>query len=170
MLLVANGGTVLAPQLVYQVVDSEGGLQRDFTPKVVQELPLKPGVIESVRKGMWSVYNTTSGTAAFYKPEGMIAAGKTGTAEFCDYIPEEEDCRRDEEDNLPTHAWFVGYAPYENPEIAVVTFLYDGGEGSAAAAPVTKAIFEAYLNGFTEQPLQESDVQEDNVQDSSDNQ
>ena len=77
-------------------------------------------------------------------------AGKTGTAEYCDVIPkadnpEEFDCRRDEKDNLPTHAWYVGYGPYEDPEIAVVTFVYDGGEGSGVALPVAKSIFETYF-------------------------
>jgi penicillin-binding protein 2 len=76
----------------------------------------------------------------------IAVAGKTGTAEFCEYIPEENDCRRDEHDNLPTHAWFVAYAPFEDPEIAVLVFVYDGGEGSATAVPVAKTILEAYFS------------------------
>ena len=76
----------------------------------------------------------------------MTVAGKTGTAEFCEYIPEEEDCRRDEDDNLPTHAWFVAFAPFEDPEIAVLVFLYDGGEGSDAAVPVARTILEKYFS------------------------
>ena len=71
--------------------------------------------------------------------------GKTGTAEFCEYVPEKRDCRRDDKDNLPTHAWFTAFAPFENPEIAVVTFIYDGGEGSEAAVPVTQKILEYYF-------------------------
>ncbi|MEZ4555205.1 MAG: hypothetical protein R2854_01905 [Caldilineaceae bacterium] len=43
---------------------------------------------------------------------------------------------------MPTHAWYVAYAPYENPEIAIVTFVYDGGEGSAVALPVTQRILQ----------------------------
>ncbi len=79
----------------------------------------------------------------------MTVAGKTGTAEFCEIVevkPGEKDCRRDEKDNLPTHAWFVAFAPYENPEIAIVTFVYNGGEGSGVALPVTKTILEAYFS------------------------
>ncbi len=149
---VANGGTVYEPQIVYQVVDSTGGLQRDFEPKVRRELPLDEGIIEIVQEGMWAVVNADYGTGAGSRVPGVTVAGKTGTAEFCEYIPELEDCRRDEEENLPTHAWYVAYAPYENPEIAVVTFIYDGGEGSEAAVPVTQKILEAY---FTEiNPLQ----------------
>jgi penicillin-binding protein 2 len=143
---VANGGTVYEPQVVRQVVDSNGGLQRDFEPKIRRELPLDDGVIDIVREGMWAAVNSEIGTAIGAQVPGVTVAGKTGTAEFCEYVPELEDCRRDEKDNLPTHAWFVGFAPYENPEIAVVTFLYDGGEGSAVAVPVTQKIMDAYFN------------------------
>ena len=55
---VANGGTVYEPQIVYQVVDSTGGLQRDFTPKVRRQLPLDEGVIEVVQEGMWTAVNS----------------------------------------------------------------------------------------------------------------
>ncbi len=145
---IANGGKVMQPQVVYQLTDSAGGLQRDFTPKVVRELPIDPEYIKTVQEGMWSVVNAPNGTgaAARLADPAIVAAGKTGTAEFCEYIPEEEDCRRDEKDNLPTHAWYVGYAPYEAPEIAVLVFIYDGGEGSLTALPVAKTILETYFS------------------------
>lgn len=146
---VANGGKVMQPQVVYQITDANGGLQRDFTPIVTRELPLDDGLIEVVQQGMWSVVNAPRGTGAAVRLENnpdIVLAGKTGTAEFCEYIPEEEDCRRDEEDFLPTHAWFVAYGPFESPEIAVVVFVYDGGEGSETAVPVAKTILEAYFN------------------------
>ena len=66
-------------------------------------------------------------------------AGKTGTAEF--------EGPRDAKGNLPTHALFVGYAPYQDPRIAVAVFLYGGGEGSEAAAPVAGEVMRAYLVG-----------------------
>ena len=148
---IANGGTVYAPQIVYQITDANGGLQRDFIPKAVRQLPATPEAIHAVQEGMWAVVNSDRGTGIAARMEGITMAGKTGTAEYCDVIPKEDDpeefdCRRDEKDNLPTHAWYVGYGPYEDPEIAVVTFVYDGGEGSGVALPVTKKIFEAYFN------------------------
>ncbi len=145
---VANGGTILAPQVVYQITDAAGGLQRDFAPKVVRELPLDPWVMPVIQEGMWAVVNGPRGTGAGAKLDNLniTVAGKTGTAEFCEYIPEEEDCRRLEKGYLPFHAWFVAYAPYEAPEIAVVVFVYDGGEGSAVAVPVAKKILEAYFS------------------------
>lgn len=148
---IANGGTVYAPQVVYQVRDAEGGLQRDFAPRIVRELPASADDIRVVQEGMWLAVNGARGTALDSQIPGITVAGKTGTAEFCEIIekednPDEKDCRRDEEENLPTHAWYVAYAPYEDPEIAVVTFVYDGGEGSAAALPVAKSVMESYFN------------------------
>lgn len=143
---IANGGDVIAPQVVYQITDANGGLQRDFTPHVVRKLPMSQENIKTVQQGLWSVINSNIGTGAIARIDGVTMAGKTGTAEFCDFIPEKNDCRRDKDDNLLTHAWFVAYAPYEAPEIAVIVFVYEGGEGSATAAPIAKQIFEAYFS------------------------
>ena len=60
--------------------------------------------------------------------------------------------RRDNKDNLPTHAWFTAFAPYDNPEIAIVVFLYNGGEGSAAAAPVAQKILQTYFSEIAPRP------------------
>jgi penicillin-binding protein 2 len=154
---VANGGKVMQPQVVYQIADANGGLQRDFTPKVTRELPLDEGVIEVIQEGLWSVVNAPRGTGYAVKTENpdIVVAGKTGTAEYCDPVPKEDDpevldCRYVDnpngDDYLPTHAWMVAYAPFDAPEIAVVVFVHDGGEGSAVAAPVAKTILDAYFN------------------------
>ena len=47
--------------------------------------------------------------------------------------------------NWPAHAWFTAYAPYENPEILVMAFVYNGKEGSAVALPVVRDVLEAYF-------------------------
>ncbi len=148
---VANGGTVYAPQVVHQIRDANGGLQRDYSPKVVRQLPASTTDIQVVQEGMWAAVNGPRNTASGAQLAEITVAGKTGTAEFCEIVekednPEEKDCRRDDEDNLPTHAWFVAYAPYEDPEIAIVTFVYDGGEGSAAAVPIARDILDAYFH------------------------
>lgn len=147
---IANGGTLYQPQIVYQVRDANGNLQRDFTPKVIRQLPIDPEDMQAVEQGLWSVVNGARGTAPNSRVEGVEVAGKTGTAEYCDVIqkednPEEYDCRRDEKDNLPTHAWYAAYAPFEKPEIVVVAFVYDGGEGSATTVPIVQKILTAYF-------------------------
>lgn len=146
---VANGGKVMVPQLVYQITDANGGLQRNFQPKVARELPVSPENLHYIQEGMYEAVNSSVGTAIAARIPGITMAAKTGTAEFCDWQPEKfpdtDGCRRDDKDNLPTHAWYVTYAPYESPEIAVVVFVYDGGEGSGTALPVAKKILETYF-------------------------
>ncbi len=157
---VASGGKVMIPQVVNQVTDATGGLQRDFTPRVARELPIAPENMALVQQGMWSVVNAANGTGVAGQVEGVTLAGKTGTAEFCEYIPEEQDCRRDQNDNLPTHAWYVSYGPYEAPEIAVLAFVYDGGEGSATAIPIAKEILEAYFRDIAPRSTPELPAEE----------
>lgn len=142
---IANGGTIYVPKVVHHMTDAEGGVQKDFEPEIKRQLPISPEDMEVVRRGMWEVVNSDYGTGGAARVPGVEVAGKTGTAEFCEYIPEKRDCRRDEKGFLPFHAWFSAFAPYDDPEIAIVTFVYDGGEGSAVAAPLTQKILEAYF-------------------------
>lgn len=145
---VANGGFIVKPQLVQEMIDAEGGLQWEATPQIVRELPVSKSILRYVQQGMWSVVNAPYGTAPNSQVPGVTVAGKTGTAEFCKVDPELQDCAfRDKDGNLPFHAWYVGYAPYEDPEIAVVAFVYNGGEGSAVAAPVVQQVLDFYFNG-----------------------
>ena len=96
---------------------------------------------------MWYAVNGIAGTAGNSRVEGITVAGKTGTAEFCAYDRELQDCTdRDDKGNLPFHAWYTAYAPYENPEIVVTVFVYSGGEGSAVAIPVAQEILDAWFN------------------------
>lgn len=155
---VINDGKVLKPQLVDRITDVDGTVQRTFEPRIAcditqpctdterftENLTIAPSYLEIVRQGMWEAVNTQYGTSIDARIDGYVSAGKTGTAEFCRQT-ELEDCGRDEDGYLPTHSWYIGYAPYDAPEIAVVTFVYDGGEGSEAALPVTRRIIEAYL-------------------------
>ena len=70
-------------------------------------------------------------------------AGKTGSAEYCDNIAQAKNlCIPD---NWPVHAWYVGYAPYTDPEIAILAFVYNGGEGSTVAAPIVYDVMKAYF-------------------------
>ncbi len=144
---VANGGRVIQPRLAQELIDAEGQVVWRAEPTVIRELPVSPELLRFVQRGMWAAVNEPGGTAIASQVEGVAVAGKTGTAEFCEWDPEIEDCAyRDEEDNLPFHAWYVAYAPYEDPEIALVVFLYNGGEGSAVAVPVAQEILDAYFN------------------------
>ena len=142
---VANGGILYQPQVVLQITDPSTGRTQEFESRPIRDVGLDRVTLDTIRLGMRDAVNSVEGTATRGRIEGVIVAGKTGTAEFCEYDPALEDCRRDEEGNLPTHASYLAFAPFNNPEIAVMAFVYDGGEGSAAAVPVGTAILDAWF-------------------------
>jgi penicillin-binding protein 2 len=165
--IVANDGKYMQPTLIREIIDSEGNVVEPFEPKmkwdltvdpVIQEFgettirgcepisgetkTVEPWVIETVQQGMRLA--VTIGTLEErFEGATISAAGKTGTAEYCDqYAQAKNLCIPG---NWPTHAWTVGYAPFENPEIAVVAFVYSGGEGSSVAGPIIRRTLEAYF-------------------------
>lgn len=94
-----------------------------------------------VRQGMR--LTVTAGTAQTANLPYVEVAGKTGTAEYCDEIARPLGlCRPG---NWPAHAWFTAYAPYDNPEILILGFIYNGNEGSANALPIVMETMEAYF-------------------------
>jgi penicillin-binding protein 2 len=110
---------------------------------------VQPWVFKAMQEGMRLA--VTIGTLKDRFVDGFLlaagtrisAAGKTGTAEYCDkYANAQNRCIPG---NWPTHAWTVSYAPFENPEIAVVAFVYNGGEGSSVAGPIVRRVMEAYF-------------------------
>ena len=73
----------------------------------------------------------------------IAIAGKTGTAEYCDDVANAKGvCKPGD---WPAHAWTVAYAPYDKPEIAIIAFYYNAGEGGRVAAPSVKALMDAYF-------------------------
>ncbi len=142
---VANGGTLYRPQVVREVLDAESKVVRTFAPDVIRQVPVSAENLGIVRQGMRAVVAGAGATARGINVPGVAVAGKTGTAEFFidrnkDGIPD-----RDREGNLPTHAWFTAFAPYNDPEIALVVFVFGGGEGSAMAVPVANDILNYYF-------------------------
>jgi len=133
---VANGGTLYRPQVVFEVRDAEGNLVKPFTPEVIRRLPISAANLALVREGMRAA--VTHGTASRTNLAGLAVAGKTGTAEYVG--------PRDKEGHLPTHAWFIAFAPYEDPQIALVVFLAGGGNGAEMAVPVAAEILRQYFH------------------------
>lgn len=160
--ILANDGKFMRPTLIREILDSEGSVIRPFEPDLkwdVTKDPLiheydensiqtgnmkliEPWVIEMAKEGMRLVVTEGTGKRPM---EGMEiqSAGKTGTAEYCDNVAQEQN--RCQPGNWPTHSWYFGYAPYDNPEIAVVAFVYNGGEGASVAAPIVRSVIESYF-------------------------
>jgi penicillin-binding protein 2 len=142
---IANGGTLYRPQLVHEVIDSEGNTVEAFAPDVIRRVPVSETHLNTVRQGMRAAVAGPGATAWTLNVPRVAIAGKTGTAEF--FVDKNKDGLpdRDREGHLPTHAWFTAFAPYENPEIALVVFVYGGGEGSAMAVPIASDILNHYF-------------------------
>ncbi len=101
-----------------------------------------PWVFQTVLKGMRMA--VTEGTLKdIFTTDLFQAAGKTGTAEYCDqYAAAQNRCIPG---SWPAHAWTVAFAPYESPEIAVVAYVYNGTEGSTVAGPIVKRVIETFF-------------------------
>ncbi len=119
------------------------GLKKTVTPAVVKKI--QEGMRLVVTADPIGTLNAVfSGrTREFSKPFDIPIAGKTGTAEYCDNVAQAQN--RCQFGSWPTHAWTVAYGPYENPEIVVVAFCYNGGEGASVAAPIVRRVLEAYF-------------------------
>ena len=145
---IANGGTVWRPQVVRKIVDLEGHTETIFEPETLHESAWPPQHLAPVRKAMEAVVNDVGGTAWRSRLDNVRYAGKTGTAQVVRKKEDEEELESDEE--IPyrfrDHALFVSYAPVDNPQIAVAVVIEHGGHGSSAAAPVARAIYEAYFS------------------------
>ena len=113
-----------------------------FEPRVIHQTPLKHSVIDLVSNGLRQVMIDGTGER-LEKIEGLELAGKTGTAEYCDNIA--QDAGRCKFGSWPAHAWFVGYGPFEKPEIAVVAFVYSGEEGATVAGPVVMEVLNSFF-------------------------
>lgn len=128
---IANGGEVVAPYLVKKVVNSTGVPVKSGRKQSLGRA-IRQDTAEKVKNYMVSTVKT--GTASRASVRGIDVAGKTGTAE--------------NEKAGKNHAWFVGFAPADNPQIAVAVILeYDGGTGGGNAAPIASELFNLYING-----------------------
>ena len=130
---VANGGTLWKPRLISKVQDIVNGTEQTLASEKRGTLPVSAGNLKIIRDAMKGVTTDKDGTATFvFTGLPLICAGKTGTAQ----VPGA---------NNP-HAWFAGYAPADNPEIACVVMIENGGEGSETSAPLFRQIVEKYFN------------------------
>ena len=124
---VANGGTCYNLTLLDKLTDSSGNLLKDYAPTIRNQVMIQDSTWSAVHRGMRGVVENT----ASFDDMPMAVAGKTGTAQ--------------EKTTRANHAWFVGYAPYENPEIIVTTRIAFGYT-SANSAQLSRDVIKYYFN------------------------
>ena len=125
---VANGGTLYKPRIVSKIKKNSGETI-ELEPEIIRSGFASANFINVVKEGMRKT--VTDGPAQSLKDLPVEVAGKTGTAQF------------GSEDK--THGWFVSFAPYDNPEIALVILSEGESDGNSSAVPATKEIYEWYF-------------------------
>ncbi len=125
---IANSGKVFQPHLVRSIKKSDGSEEK-IEPKILSQNFINSFNMRVVREGMRQTI--TSGSARSLGDLPVAVAGKTGTAQFGG--------------ENKTHGWFISFAPYDNPTIAMAVLMEGGGEGSSTAVPVTKEVLKWYF-------------------------
>jgi len=142
---IGNGGTKYKPEIFKKIESAEGRVLKESKPQVLGKICASSETLELVRKGLWGVVNSEKGTARGSRIHGVEFSGKTGTAEVVSRKEDETDEKENIPDHLKPHAWFIAYAPSENPEIAVAVVVEHGEHGSGSAAPVAREMIKTYL-------------------------
>tara|TARA_B100000809_G_scaffold87305_1_gene85812 strand:+ start:2629 stop:4515 length:1887 start_codon:yes stop_codon:yes gene_type:complete len=151
---IANGGILIRPYLVKKIEDSDGKLIQEFFPVVNRNIGIDPEVLKHLKEGLRGVVHEAHGTGHRARLKNVTVSGKTGTAQVVGMKASDEI---DPEEEIPysfrDHAWFVAFAPYEKPEVAVSVIIEHGGHGGTTAAPIARKILETY---FTHYPPSET--------------
>jgi penicillin-binding protein 2 len=123
----------------------DGRILYQSEPEVIGKVPVSKPTLGLIKTGLWAVVNSDSGTARGSRLADIEISGKTGTSQV---ISRKKDDTQPEEErpaHLRPHAWFVAYAPSENPVIAVAVLIEHGEHGSSAAAPVARELIKTFL-------------------------
>ncbi|MEQ1842766.1 MAG: penicillin-binding transpeptidase domain-containing protein, partial [Verrucomicrobiales bacterium] len=132
---VANGGKVFQPRLIRKVLEKDGKTVVPDEPVLKTDLAqdgLSARDLDQVKRGMWKVVNEEGGTAGRARSPNFAVAGKTGTAQTGN-------------SREPTNAWFISFAPYEEPELAVAIFIHNADSGGKCGAPIAGHIIKQIM-------------------------
>ncbi len=128
----ANGGKIMEPRVMNKIVAENDTAVKENPPKIVADLSSRINSINTVRQGMTDTVEKEYGTAHTLADLPVSVAGKTGSSQV--------------ENKTKINAFFVGYAPKDDPKIAVLVLIEDAREGSLNAVPVAGDVFEWYYN------------------------
>ena len=125
---IANGGVLMKPYVLDHVENAGGQVVKRFSPSEYGSL-ITEAEAGTLKDLMVRVVN--EGTGSRVKSDAYQAAGKTGSAQF--------------EAGKEAHAWFIGFAPADDPKIAVCVIVEQGSSGGRVAAPIARQLFDCYL-------------------------
>ena len=125
----ANNGSLYKPHLVSQILASDDKKIKQVESTLIKRDFVSKENIKIVREGMRQT--VVAGSARSLQSVPVAVAGKTGTAQWAF--------------NKPTHAWFTGFAPFDNPQVVITILVEQGGEGSSVAVPIAKEVLTWYF-------------------------
>jgi penicillin-binding protein 2 len=138
---VANGGVFYQPLLLKRTRNRETGAEKIFEPVEKRRAVFSREALEQVRSALLGVTSEAGGTAHGAATPLAPVAGKTGTAQ----VIAQKVAGGKLSETTQDHAWFVAYAPANDPKIALAVVVEHGGHGGAAAAPIARKVIEEYL-------------------------
>ena len=144
---IANKGQLLTPQVMMHSQTKNGDISQD-QKKASRQLPIKDiNNWEVIIEGMKQTVYGKLGTAKRLNNKLQYTlAGKTGTAQVFGLDPEEEYIAENIDEKLRDHALFTGFAPIENPQVAIAIIVENAGSGSSKAAPLARALLDEYFS------------------------
>jgi len=140
---IATDGIREQPHLLSAVLDPDGKVRDVDHAKKEEITGIDPQNYEFLKQALWGVVNE-GGTGGKARIDGFDVCGKTGTVQVIGF-ERGGNLWKEQKERFGDHAWFVAFAPFSDPQVAVAVFVEHGGHGSDAAAPVAKKIFEAYF-------------------------
>jgi penicillin-binding protein 2 len=149
---VGTSGDLQRPRIFLRKLTS-GSAPEPFPETLItpppRQVSLRPETWRALQEGMFRAVNQ-GGTGGRARVSGITVSGKTGTAQVASRTRIGASLDENRPEHLRNHAWFIGYAPRVNPEIAVAVLVEHGGGGGAAAAPIAQKVFDAYFEGKKE--------------------
>src|SRR4030043_1050502 len=144
---VANGGTLYLPQVVEKVENIYGVKLKEYPPVEVGKVDISQKTLRIVREALRGAVNDPHGTGGTCALKDIQVAGKTGTHQV---VRMPVNFKKGDMNRMPLkfrdHAWFVAYAPFEDPKISIAVLVEHGGFGASAAGPIGEKVIEKYLN------------------------
>ncbi len=159
---VANGGKLYLPQVVERIENIYGTKLKEYPPVELKKANVSEKTLQIVQDALQGAVNDPHGTGYVCALKEVKVAGKTGTAQV---IKLPDNFKKGDMNRVPAkfrdHAWFVAFAPVEDPQIAVAVLVEHGGFGASAAAPIAKKVIERFLNVPSSTPPKRTEEESD---------
>ena len=142
---VAAGGTLWRPHILKRIEGINGKLIKKVEPHMIKKIPISYETLSLIRMALLDVVVDKKGTGKKAYIERIDVAGKTGTAQVISLKKRTDEEKKEVPFQFRHHGWFICFAPFDKPQIALAVLVEHGGQGGSSAAPIAKGIIEEYF-------------------------